>query len=365
MFLMLVISRVRTVRITSAASRIARVESLNAAEQSTTTRSARRRAGSRGPAGSRTGSPARPSPATAGPGGPSSPLEWVMTKDVQRVRLAADLQLGDDRSAIDLFLGFRLRRTPTSPNWNEPSTRTTSLPGSEAAATAVFTAIVVRPTPPLGLKTATTRPGSRADDGRPLDGGHGHPAHLLALAGVDLADRGRQLVRAEGLDEELAGPGQHGAAQVVGLALDGHHHDGGGRDARRQELRGGDPVHLGHVDVHQDDVREELGGHLQRLGAGCSRSDHLDVLLEPEKLRQVVARLRDVVHDQDADLVAHRPVGLGLVRGWLSWLGRWLAPGRPCGPPPQPEPPTASASGGPSRRSAAGSPPTCPRACGG
>ena len=64
------------------------------------------------------------------------------------------------RSAIDLFLGFRLSRTPTSPNWKEPSTRTTSRPGSAAAATAVLTAIVVRPTPPFGLKTATTRPGS-------------------------------------------------------------------------------------------------------------------------------------------------------------------------------------------------------------
>ena len=37
---------------------------------------------------------------------------------------------------------------------------TTRLPSSVAAATARLTATVVRPTPPLGLKTATTRPGS-------------------------------------------------------------------------------------------------------------------------------------------------------------------------------------------------------------
>src|SRR5438094_302272 len=63
--------------------------------------------------------------------------------------------------AIDMFVGLSLSMTPTSPNWNEPSTRTTFFPSSLAAATATLTAIVVRPTPPFGLKNATTWP-SRA-----------------------------------------------------------------------------------------------------------------------------------------------------------------------------------------------------------
>ena len=65
---------------------------------------------------------------------------------------------------------------------------------------------------------------------------------------------------------------------------------------------------------------QEPGRHLQRLGAGRGRPDHLHVLLEAEKLRQVVASLRDVVHDQDADLVAHRPVGLCLMAGLAWWV---------------------------------------------
>ena len=65
------------------------------------------------------------------------------------------------RSAIDLLFGLRLSSTPTSPNWNEPSMRATLLPGSDAAATARFTAIVVLPTPPFGEKMAKIRPGSR------------------------------------------------------------------------------------------------------------------------------------------------------------------------------------------------------------
>ena len=62
---------------------------------------------------------------------------------------------------MDLFLGLRLSRTPTSPNWKLASTRATFLPISEAATTARLTATVVRPTPPLGEKTVTMRPGSR------------------------------------------------------------------------------------------------------------------------------------------------------------------------------------------------------------
>src|SRR3954449_5573864 len=57
-----------------------------------------------------------------------------------------------------MFFGLRLSRTPTSPNWNEPSTRQTFLPSSVTAATAALTAIVVRPTPPFGLKNAMTWP---------------------------------------------------------------------------------------------------------------------------------------------------------------------------------------------------------------
>ncbi len=94
-----------------------------------------------------------------------APVEWVIT-NVSSDSGSPPASSSGTKSAIDLFLGLRLSSTPTSPNWKEPSTRTTSAPGSDAAATAMFTAIVVRPTPPFGLKTATTRPGSRATAAR-------------------------------------------------------------------------------------------------------------------------------------------------------------------------------------------------------
>ena len=154
---------------------------------------------------------------------------------------------------------------------------TTFLPSSVAAATARLTATVVRPTPPLGLKTATIWPGSPGSPdrvplvrgaGRGRHGGDRHPALLVALASADLADRGGQLVAAERLDQELARAGEHRAAQVVGLALDGHHHDCRAGDDRRELLGRGDAVHVRHVDVHQHDVRDESSGHLQCLATG-------------------------------------------------------------------------------------------------
>ena len=144
--------------------------------------------------------------------------------------------------------------------------------------------------------------------------GDGDPALLLAFPRVDLADRGGQLVAAERLDEELARPGEHRSAEVVRLTLDRHHDDRGGRDLGRELLGRGDAVHVGHVDVHQHDVRTQASGHLERLAAGVGRADDLDVALEPEELREVVARLGDVVDDEDLDRVCHVGLSAFVVR---------------------------------------------------
>ena len=94
------------------------------------------------------------------------PAEWLI-RNVSS-ESGSPVSSSGTRSAMDLFLGLRLSRTPTSPNWNDASTMTTFLPSSVAAATARLTATVVRPTPPLGLKTATTRPGSPGSPVRTL-----------------------------------------------------------------------------------------------------------------------------------------------------------------------------------------------------
>jgi hypothetical protein len=49
----------------------------------------------------------------------------------------------------------------------------------------------------------------------------------------------------------------------------------------------------------------ELGGHLDGFASGRRGADHLDVCLETEQLRQVIAGLRDVINDEDTDLIGH------------------------------------------------------------
>ncbi len=248
--------------------------------------------------------------AISGDGGASrtrTPDEWLMTN--VSIDSSSPASSSGTRSAIDLFFGLRLSRTPTSPNWNEPSTRTVLLPRSAAAddgevdgdrrpADAALRA-------EHGDELAGFPVALRRDRGRSRDRGDRDPVLLLALPRVDLADRGAQLVAAERLDEELAGAGEHRPTEVVRLALDRHHHDRCGRDLGREQLGRRDPVHVGHVDVHQHDIRAQAPGHLERLPTGVGGPDHLDVALEPEELREVVARLGDVVDDEDLDRICH------------------------------------------------------------
>src|SRR3989304_2574218 len=154
-----------------------------------------------------------------------APELWVTMTDSSDSRSTTPSAM---MSAIDLFLGFMLSITPTSPNWKLASTMHTRLPGAAAPP--------VRGKgghDPAGLVRLRPRLGVRAGGGRPL----GDAAQLLLLPQEDLADRRHQLVGAEGLDQELPRPGQHRAAEGGRPALDAHHHDGRGRQAGRQPPR--------------------------------------------------------------------------------------------------------------------------------
>ena len=59
-----------------------------------------------------------------------------------------------------------------------------------------------------------------------------------------------------------------------------------------------------------------LAGQLDGFRPGCGRPDDLEIALEAEQLGEVVAGLRDVVDDEDADLVWHRSVCWSLEGGW-------------------------------------------------
>ena len=133
---------------------------------------------------------------------------------------------------------------------------------------------------------------------------------FLLLQLVDPPDAGDQLVPAEGLDQELAGPRLHRPPEIVALALDGHDDDRRPRGFLGQHLGRLDAVHDRHVDVHEDDVRHDLLGLLDAFFAIDGGGDHLDVGLEREQLLEVIQGAGDVVHDQDFDWLAHLVISL-------------------------------------------------------
>ena len=81
------------------------------------------------------------------------PVEWSIMTDSRMSRSGSPPSTA---SSIERFFGFRLSRTPTSPNWRLASTSATLWSVSRRSARARFVAIVVRPAPPFGEKTAMT-----------------------------------------------------------------------------------------------------------------------------------------------------------------------------------------------------------------
>ena len=85
-----------------------------------------------------------------------------------------------------------------------------------------------------------------------------------------------------------------------------HRHFFGGRDA----------VHIGHVDVHQDDVGLKPLCLFDGLLAVFGRSHNHDVGLEVEKFTEILSSFRDIVNNQNVDLLCW----LFCHRAWFCFL---------------------------------------------
>lgn len=92
--------------------------------------------------------------------------------------------------------------------------------------------------------------------------GHGARGQLgvqVAATGVDLADRGGQLLGRGVLGDEAAHPGGHGAAQVPRAAEAGEDAHRAAGPGGAQLLGDGEAVGAGHVDVEHRDIGVERG----------------------------------------------------------------------------------------------------------
>ncbi len=135
----------------------------------------------------------------------------------------------------------------------------------------------------------------------------GMQAGLAAMHGMDgleqLLGRGifEQIAQGAGLDrrKDLVVGGKAGDHQDTGLRVLGN--DLGDR------LQAG---LAGHDDVHQDDVRAQSTGLLDRLHAVLGFADHLHARLAGDQGAQPSAHDGVIVGDQDADRIVH--IGLFL-----------------------------------------------------
>ena len=107
-----------------------------------------------------------------------------------------------------------------------------------------------------------------AGDGRRDDG----------VAGGHQPDRIDDVGRWGVLDQESAGAGAEGGHHVL-VGLEGGEHDDMRWRVEPPKFRGcRDPVHLGHPDAHEDDVRTVLPDGCDRVGTVVGLADDVDVL---------------------------------------------------------------------------------------
>jgi hypothetical protein len=88
----------------------------------------------------------------------------------------------------------------------------------------------------------------------------------------DEPDRPHHLVGSAALEQEATGPGAQRGVHVLVVLERGDHDDPGWIDGHLHNGPGGlDPVHVGHPDVHQDDVRAQPADQREHLGGRCGR----------------------------------------------------------------------------------------------
>ena len=167
------------------------------------------------------------------------------------------------------------------------------------------------------LKTSSSRAvssssplGGSAGDGRVVgelgDQPPGDGRGQQRVARGDDADAGGQLLGRDVLEQEAAGARPQRLVDVL-VEVEGREHEDADATVGRRVAAARDPpgrldaVELGHADVHQDDVRRQASGLVDRLAPVRGLADDLEVLLGVEDHAEARADERLVVGDEDAD----------------------------------------------------------------
>ena len=114
---------------------------------------------------------------------------------------------------------------------------------------------------------------------------------------VDVADRLVEIIGTNRLGEKLTSPCQHGTPEIVGLTLHAHHNHLSSRALTQDRFRGGNPIHIRHVDIHQDHIRMLLPIEGNRLTSGTGFGDHLNIFLKKEQFLELITGIDNIVDD--------------------------------------------------------------------
>ena len=111
-------------------------------------------------------------------------------------------------------------------------------------------------------------------------------------------ERHRERIEVDGLGQEVGGARPHGVHGRGNVAEGGDHDDGEVGVSVAEGAQELDPVHLGHLEIRDDDVGRQVVGYVQRVSTALRRLDAVAVLLE--ELLEPLSRRALVVDHQHA-----------------------------------------------------------------
>jgi len=131
----------------------------------------------------------------------------------------------------------------------------------------------------------------------------------------DAAHPHRQLVTAGVLGQEAISTGAQGALHIFQVAMHRQDHHPYPRRHPFEVLDRLQPVHAGHGDIQQDDVRLQITGAANGLAAVSGLADHPEIGLGVQNGPQTLAQDTVIFHHQDACLLSsHDPALVSLIR---------------------------------------------------
>src|SRR5216684_399598 len=130
---------------------------------------------------------------------------------------------------------------------------------------------------------------------------------VRSLPAVDSPDDIGDLIQRDVLEQVATGTRSDRLEEVLLLVADRQYDDLGAGCRLLHRTAGLDPAALRHPNVHEDDIRQRLGGLLDRLRPITRLTDQFDVVLSSENHLQATPEQRVIINDEGANRIRTPP----------------------------------------------------------